>query len=427
LYIMSNETCKIKSLMNNYKCHSINDLNPMVMIDRINDTVNKLDKFNFINDYVKSKGATPLFVVVVNRGVRLDKKSPEEKELLSNQNVYIEQRREWLKDNNPPEYIKGLYKDEEKDKIKDLYSYKAPIIKATKVISSDFSNSLVTVSNGLRRTKYQPKNYNRKVLFFGSSTTFSSGVSDQDTLVSQIQKKINASLSDIKVENHGVLGANSLLSINNLVQTKINPNDVVVFFDFDEFKDLDSENIKVVNLNEIDRGNDFFIDLTEHQCHYSPNGNKKLAEEIATKFLLPVIKDRNVNLSSYTNLDDRVFSVLDNFKYFLYKQTAQLCESGEMKEYLNLLDRYKPLSGLKVGSIAVNCNPITNGHMHLIKYASEQVDKLYVFVIEEDQSFFKFKDRFRLVSESTKHIENITVLPGGKFICTELTYPTLYK
>jgi citrate lyase synthetase len=79
-----------------------------------------------------------------------------------------------------------------------------------------------------------------------------------------------------------------------------------------------------------------------------------------------------------------------------------------------------------VGSVAVNCNPITKGHLHLLEHASRSVDKLFIFVIEEDKSFFKFEDRLHLVAESTKHLENVTVLRGGKFICTELTYPDYF-
>lgn len=81
----------------------------------------------------------------------------------------------------------------------------------------------------------------------------------------------------------------------------------------------------------------------------------------------------------------------------------------------------------RTGSIAVNCNPITLGHLHLIEYAAAQVDRLYLFVIEEDQSFFSFADRFRLVCEATRHLENVKVLKGGRYICTEFTYPEYFS
>ena len=426
LYIMSNENEKRELLVANYKktisCRS----DFMSMMKKFNNSINDVDKFEYIKNYIKSKGATPVFILTENRGAGLKNKSAEERHLLSNPDLYLCTRPEWSKENNPPSYIKGLYSVEHKDKIKELYGYTAPIIKATKILHPNFNNGIVSVLNGLRTTKYQPKEPKKRVIFCGASTTFSTGVSDEDTLVSQIQKEVSLYHDDVKLENHGVIGMNLLLAINHLTQININKNDVVVLFDFDEFGTFKDESIKKIDLNDIERGKDFFTDLTKRSCHFSPKGNKKLAKIITNELILPSVIEKEVEQDSNLILCLKISKVLDNFKYYLYKQTAQLCESGEMKEYLDMLGNHTVSNELKVGSVAVNCNPITNGHMHLLKYASEQVDKLFIFVIEEDQSFFKFKDRLHLVTESTKHLNNVTVLPGGKFICTELTYPDYF-
>jgi len=50
-----------------------------------------------------------------------------------------------------------------------------------------------------------------------------------------------------------------------------------------------------------------------------------------------------------------------------------------------------------VGAIVVNANPFTLGHRYLIETASRQVDRLLIFVVENDVSRFPFQDRFRLV------------------------------
>ena len=78
------------------------------------------------------------------------------------------------------------------------------------------------------------------------------------------------------------------------------------------------------------------------------------------------------------------------------------------------------------GCIVMNCNPFTNGHLHLIEYAAQQVDKLIIFVVEEDLSFFKFKDRIELVKNGTKHIGNVVVVPSGKFIISTTTFPEYF-
>ena len=70
----------------------------------------------------------------------------------------------------------------------------------------------------------------------------------------------------------------------------------------------------------------------------------------------------------------------------------------------------------------MNCNPFTLGHEYLIEYAMKKVKKLYVFVVEEDKSDFKFSDRFKLVKEGVKKFSNVEVLPSGKFIISQQTF-----
>ena len=67
--------------------------------------------------------------------------------------------------------------------------------------------------------------------------------------------------------------------------------------------------------------------------------------------------------------------------------------------YVNQLQRYRR----NVGAIVMNCNPFTLGHLYLIEYAAKEVDQLFIFVVEEDASFFSFDDRIMLVREGTKH------------------------
>lgn len=76
----------------------------------------------------------------------------------------------------------------------------------------------------------------------------------------------------------------------------------------------------------------------------------------------------------------------------------------------------------KIGSIVMNCNPFTLGHQYLIGYAAERVDYLYVFVVEEDKSYFKFEDRIELVKAGTAHLRNVKVLPSGQFIISSTTF-----
>ena len=90
----------------------------------------------------------------------------------------------------------------------------------------------------------------------------------------------------------------------------------------------------------------------------------------------------------------------------------------QLNKYLDKIKQVRP----KIGAIVMNCNPFTLGHRYLIEYASKQVDRLYIFAVEEDRSFFPFADRIKLIKEGTADLGNVIVLPSGNFIISALTF-----
>ena len=75
----------------------------------------------------------------------------------------------------------------------------------------------------------------------------------------------------------------------------------------------------------------------------------------------------------------------------------------------------------------MNCNPFTYGHQYLIEYASKQMELVYVFVVEEDRSFFKFCDRYEMVQKGTKDLLNVFVVPSGKWVLSYMTMPVYFE
>ena len=95
------------------------------------------------------------------------------------------------------------------------------------------------------------------------------------------------------------------------------------------------------------------------------------------------------------------------------------------KEYEFVLKDYKKTimaERLSIGCIVMNCNPFTLGHRYLIEKAAKEVKWLYVFVVEEDRSFFGFQDRYDLVKHGVRDIKNVVVLPSGKLMISSLTF-----
>lgn len=82
--------------------------------------------------------------------------------------------------------------------------------------------------------------------------------------------------------------------------------------------------------------------------------------------------------------------------------------------------------GNVIGSIVMNANPFTLGHLYLVEEASKKSDWLHLFVVKEDASEFKFNDRLALIKAGTSHIKNLTIHEGSDYIISSATFPTYF-
>jgi [citrate (pro-3S)-lyase] ligase len=78
------------------------------------------------------------------------------------------------------------------------------------------------------------------------------------------------------------------------------------------------------------------------------------------------------------------------------------------------------------GAVVVNCNPFTNGHLHLIENAARQVDNLYIFVVREERSVFPFDVRHRLVEQGARHVANAILLDTSCYLVSGATFPAYF-
>ena len=97
---------------------------------------------------------------------------------------------------------------------------------------------------------------------------------------------------------------------------------------------------------------------------------------------------------------------------------------GGIGHFLDTLS-VTPCSG-KVGAAVMNCNPFTLGHRYLIETAAKQCDRLYIFVLSEEQGIFPAADRLALVQAGIRDLENVTVLPTGPYLISSATFPTYF-
>ena len=93
-------------------------------------------------------------------------------------------------------------------------------------------------------------------------------------------------------------------------------------------------------------------------------------------------------------------------------------------DFLDSLSVPSP-SGI-TGAVVMNCNPFTLGHRYLIEQAAKDCDRLLVFVLSEDRSYFKTADRMAMVKAGTADLSNVTVLPTGPYLISSATFPTYF-
>lgn len=80
-----------------------------------------------------------------------------------------------------------------------------------------------------------------------------------------------------------------------------------------------------------------------------------------------------------------------------------------------------------VGAIVMACDLFDSGHRYLIEQARQQVDYLIVFVVQEDEFFFPFEERYKMVLEGTRDLNNVMVVPNGDFIFSKKNFPEYYE
>lgn len=284
------------------------------------------------------------------------------------------------------------------------------------IVNADYISPYVNIENGIRRTCYQPKDYTNTIYFFGPCISLGPYVEDQHTIASLLARRLMKEQYAYRVVNLGMLGSNSSLEL--LKQMNFRENDIVIQMFYTEGKKLGKLLENVIDpseaFNKIHDREDMFFDKS---VHCNKKGNDVYAEVIYQAIRPILIKDQTCSLRKNHIYD--VFGTNDTDLH-LYG----------FSEYLELLKREKakiPEEAKIIGSIVMNCNPYTLGHQYLVEYALRYCDYLFVFVVQEDKSYFPFEDRFAIASENCRKYQNVSVVPSGKMIASDITFPEYFQ
>ncbi|SFU83903.1 [citrate (pro-3S)-lyase] ligase [Clostridium sp. DSM 8431] len=294
------------------------------------------------------------------------------------------------------ELLYSIYSKETCEKIakEDLmssYNKKCPVF-----LNNNFSGKIVC--------KEYDNKLKRRIYLIGECIVTSYCVELKDSLQYHLQKN----MEDYVVVSIPIAAYDYIKATEVIKSLPIRKDDIVLFVDSRlQWK----YNDKVNNIDVFDLYNDPLrkeVLYSDSPIHTNARGNKLLADRISAF----IYTDLKVNES-------------DN----LYLQKGEILKDSAIKKINTYVEDIKRnnVIGTNNGAIVMNANPFTKGHLYLIEDSAKKVDTLFVFVVEEDRSYFKFEDRFRLVKEQTSHIKNVVVVSSGAFILSFNTLPIYFE
>lgn len=251
---------------------------------------------------------------------------------------------------------------------------------------------------GRRVTCFQPKEYQGTIYFLGPCTVIGVFVEDQYTVESYLQKKLLERGYHYRVENYGAMCRLDAAIDSRLEQIgRYYNNDIVIYLS----PVGKVPNIQGTSLEKIFERycipNEWVTDCFAH-CNHKAN---KLIADSVLEMITPCLK-KEVSGDSKKEIDINIDVIMKDF-----------IERKYLRRYFGNWNRG---GGRITGAIVMNCNPFSRGHRYLIEQARKCVEFLIVFVVEEDESLFPFEERFRLIEEGTKDMDNVMVVPSGDFI-----------
>jgi [citrate (pro-3S)-lyase] ligase len=313
------------------------------------------------------------------------------------------------------------------------------------VTNYDYASTYVNVDGGLRRTTDAPPVHTNDVHLFGASQVYGFGNEDAHTVASFLQRSLNelhaadASFNPFRVLNYGVNGGTFESTTRRLLDAQIQANDVVIYFVpwlvspqgleevfFKSRKMLDEllnlcicHGVPVIDLRPLFQRPHPHGEVFLDGGHVGYRGNIVISRKVfdvcfAAKHRWEQNKQRAKSLALEIALRDE------------NSDESVLMNCRGLREYLDALTVHRQ-PGNTIGAIVVNCNPFTLGHQRLIAHASKQVDHLFVFVVQEDLSYFSFQDRYNMVLAGCSGFTNVKVLPGGQYIISTLTFQEYFN
>ncbi len=402
----------LKKEINRY-CRFDKDLSSSIL--NINELCNEAEIYYFVNSFLKDKSYETYVFEFPNNEQFTELTFAEQLRIKAKVN-YIYYLSNYMNDLE----IRNLVKKVMGDLFTEDYIGKENLSPGTILKNgicrlADSDNDFCKSINGIRYTTDEIFDHTFDINIFGPCMVYGALVDDKHTIASYLQRKVNDNNMDYSVNNYGLRAMELPEQVRIADNVNIKHGDKMIFIISTEEKEklarlgfTDVENLlPVFNNNNL---HNYFLDKPAHCNHIA---NEQIANYIYDKINKTLLTINPQNKESAVPVKrNQKRNVFSNNKF--------------IDEYLSILKELDIPDGPN-GAILMNCNPFTYGHYNLIKYASEQVEELFVIVVQDDKSVFKFEDRYKMVQKGCKDFSNVTVIPSGKIFGSSMIFPEYFN
>jgi [citrate (pro-3S)-lyase] ligase len=300
--------------------------------------------------------------------------------------------------------VEKIYGADVLERMKELWKMKEPWFDRPLQIEAE----KFFCGNRMAFSTEKADNRKKRIYLIGPCIVAGYGCLTEATLLSALSKEISGSgyqVIGIPLPQYDYEGWSHLDTI------PIRQGDIVCVINEQYWFPEKENRCKRIDLTYVYNNRDRKTMFSEVPIHTNAEGNRVLAKEMYESYLKDAI----------ARWKDCGWEFLQKGEVLNRKAIAEIAQyTGQIKQKF-------AGGGRTTGSIVMNCNPFTCGHRYLVEYAAKQVDTLYIFVVEEDRSVFRFEDRMKMVEQGTADLKNVIVVPSGRWVISYDTLPIYFE
>lgn len=346
---------------------------------------------------------------IVNRLDRRECERLDKRRKCTDANIWKGLSEEEWKNFWQSEYEEGLV-----DTMRQEIIAHKPVLENGVAVYPDMEGKCFQFANGYRVTPNNPSAADRRIFMFGPCIVMGAYCKDDQTIESYLQGYlVEDHYTEWKVLNRGAYSPE--YCYGHMFLQELSEDDVVIVICEEKWAmdqstnniilqgDLTADFLKIPSLSNN------LVDTPSH-CNYIVN------QQLAERIYKDIRQTGMLDTSKEAGVPERLQDYYINWDVHAY-----------FADYFEQYGLHREPDNVRTGAVVMNCNPFTKGHRYLIEQALGMVDRLYLFVVEEDKSYFRFEDRFQMVKSGVADLGNVQVVPSGKYVISKDTFAQYFE